>query len=166
MTSAETNGRVFVIDAETQSVVETIRAGQRAVNVAISPDGTLAYVASRDDGRVHVIDVLTDTVITALSVRDAYAVAFHPFGKSVFVSSASAPGKVTMFDVGADRATAEWDVGDMPSGSRSVRSAKALYVSNRDSDFITVINLSSQEIAETIEVGPGFGPLLRLPPVT
>jgi len=162
--SAEASGRVFVIDVETRSVAATIRAGQRALNVAISPDGTLAYVTSRDDGRVHVIDVLTNTVITALSVRDAYAVAFHPYGKSVFVTSADTPGKVTMFDVGADRATAEWDVGDMPLGLAVGPIGEALYVSNRDSDFITVISLSSQEVVGTIEVGPGFGPLVRLPP--
>ena len=39
-----------------------------------------------------------------------------------------------------------------------------LYVTNRDSNFITVISPRSPEILGTIDVGPGMGPIMLLPP--
>ena len=163
VTSAEDSGRIFVIDTETRTVVETIRAGRQLRNVAVSPDGTLAYVTSNGDGRVFIIYVLTNTVLRALSASKAYAIAFQPYGNAVFVTSGSRVGKVTMFDIATNQVLGEWRVGEFPLGITTSRGGLQIYVTNRDSDFITVIDPNREEVAGTLPVRQGLGPIVLLP---
>ncbi len=161
--TADDRGRIFVIDTETRTVVETIRAGRQLRNVAVSPDGTLAYVTSNGDGRVFIIDVLTNTVLRALKARKAYAIAFQPYGNAVFVTSESRVGKVTMFDIATNQVLGEWKVGEFPLGITTSRGGLQVYVTNRDSDFITVIDPNREEVAGTLSVRQGLGPIVLLP---
>ena len=165
VTSMEDRGKLHVLETATGLVVDTLKFGRQLVQVRVSPDGTLAYVTSNGDGRVFVIDVLTNEVIRILRVRDAYGVAFHPTGDRVFITGADVPGKVAMFSVANHRMLAEWEVGDSPLGVALDPAGRWVYVTNSDSDFITVIDPRNPEISGTIEVGPGMGPITLLPPL-
>ena len=59
---------VLVIDTATNTVVATIAVGQTPFGVAITPDGTRAYVAEANSFTVSVIDTATNTVVASIAV--------------------------------------------------------------------------------------------------
>ncbi|MFP1625859.1 YncE family protein [Streptomyces sp. 5K101] len=61
---------VSVIDAATNTVVDTITVGDTPLNVAVSPDGSRVYVTNFADDTVSVIDTATNTVIDTIPVGD------------------------------------------------------------------------------------------------
>src|SRR5262249_15558876 len=62
------NGIVSVIDTATNTVVATVPVGVRPIGVAITPDGTHAYVANSFSGAVSVIATATNTVVATVPV--------------------------------------------------------------------------------------------------
>jgi uncharacterized protein (TIGR03437 family) len=77
---------VSEIDTSTNAVVATIHVGTGPEGIAISPDGTRAYVAN-DGGAVWVLDTSNNSVVTKVNVGgDPYAVAITPDGTRVYVT--------------------------------------------------------------------------------
>jgi YVTN family beta-propeller protein len=88
---------VAVIDTATNTVLRTIRVGDFPQDVAISHDGSLAYVTAMTGTAVSVIDTATDTIIATLPVSGSTGVAISPDGNTIYVASA---GKVTIVKFG------------------------------------------------------------------
>jgi YVTN family beta-propeller protein len=79
---------VSVIATDKNRVVATISVGGDPTGVAVTPDGTRAYVIS-NGGTVSVIDTVTNSVLTTFSlvnVGGLRAVAISPDGTRVYVS--------------------------------------------------------------------------------
>ncbi len=57
---------VAVIDAATNSIVDTIPMPARPAGIALSPDGRLAYVANSGASSVSVIDTATNNVVSTI----------------------------------------------------------------------------------------------------
>ena len=68
---------VSVIDTATNTVVATIPVGVFPDGVAITPDGTRAYVVTEGPNAVSVIDTATNTVVATIPVGLA------PFGVAI-----------------------------------------------------------------------------------
>jgi YVTN family beta-propeller protein len=85
---------VSVIDTGTNTVVATIPVGPQPQAVAITPDGTRAYVpgagfTTLPGTLVSVIDISTDTVVATISVgRFPTGVAITPDGTRAYVTNA------------------------------------------------------------------------------
>ena len=62
------NNFVSVIDTATNTVVATIPVGVAPNGVAITPDGSRAYVTNDDSDSVSVIDTTTSTVVATIPV--------------------------------------------------------------------------------------------------
>jgi YVTN family beta-propeller protein len=70
---------VSVIDTATNTVVATIPLRVQPLGVAITPDGTRAYVTDGDSNTVSVIDTATNAVIATISVGlDPVGIAITP----------------------------------------------------------------------------------------
>ena len=84
-----TDHTVSVIDTATNTVITTIPVGTFPFEVAITPNGTRAYVTNNDlSGSIYVIDTATNTVIaTILAGANPYQVAFTPNGLEAYVTS-------------------------------------------------------------------------------
>ena len=163
VTSHEAPGVVHIIDTATLAVADSVRVGRLPVQVAISPDGTLAYVTNEDDNRLSVLDVWTHSVQRSVNVPSPYAVEFDPVGSRVYVTSHSNPGTVRMIDVASDEVLATWEVGMKPEFMALDAFAGRLFVTNRLSPFLSVINLLSGEVEREIAVPRGLGPLALAP---
>jgi YVTN family beta-propeller protein len=66
---------VSVIDTTTNTVIATIPVGTTPFGVAVSPDGSTAYVTNVNSNSVSVIDTASNTVRTTIA-----AVGVQPFG--------------------------------------------------------------------------------------
>ena len=163
VTGHEASGFVHILDTSLLTVAQSVRVGRMPVQVAISPDGTLAYVTNEGDNRLSVLDVWTRSVQRSLTVPSPFAVAFDPTGARVYVSSRSSPGAVRMIDVASDATLATWEVGEKPEYLRLDPFATRLFVTNRLSPFISVINLLSGEAEAPIAAPRGLGPMASIP---
>jgi len=77
---------VSVINTATNTVTATVSVGVNPVGVAITPDGTRAYVANLAAGSVSVIDTATNTVIGTVTVGLApRGIAITPDGTRAYV---------------------------------------------------------------------------------
>ena len=84
-----------VVDADPATVaVDAIPVGSLPLNVAVSPDGSVAYVVNAYDGTITVIDTVTNKEITTFTHDSAAAgdqafslLAISPDGKTMYISN-------------------------------------------------------------------------------
>ena len=77
-----------MIDTATNTVIATVPVGDYPVGVAVTPDGTRAYVTNCDADTVSVIDTATNTVIATIPVGDRPGdVAVSPDGTRAYVTN-------------------------------------------------------------------------------
>ena len=155
--------RLYVTDAEGTSVfainlaggdVQEGRSGTGPEGLALSPDGSMLWVANRDDGTVSILDPYTLALQGSLtSGRAPVRVAFTPDGNRAYVVNAG-EGSVTVFDARARARLGSVPVGLYPLGiAIDIDGTKAYVASTRD-DEISIIDLATNNVIERIPVGP------------
>src|SRR5215211_5229812 len=88
---------VSVIDVATNTVVATVPVGSTPAAVAVTPDGTFAYVI-HFNSTVSVIDSATNTVVATVPVGSgSRAIAITPDGALAYITNAS-DGTVSVID--------------------------------------------------------------------
>src|ERR1700751_3399313 len=84
-------GTVSVIDTATNTVVETIPSGQFPTGIAITSDGTRAYVVNQlvtnqGTNTVSVVDIMTNSIVATISVGlGPSQIAITPDGTRAYV---------------------------------------------------------------------------------
>ena len=114
---------VSVIDTGRNTVVATIPVGQFPNGVAITPDGTHAYVANQGDGTVSVIDTARNNVVATIPVGAG------PVGVAI---------------------TSD---GTHPSGHDDRPYQPLAYVTNLVDNTVSVIDTARNKVVATIPVG-------------
>jgi len=114
-------GTVSVIDAGTNGVIDTIRVGNNALDIAITPGGGFAYVTNFNSNSVSIIDTGTNTVVDTVTVGSGpLGIAITPDGRFAYVANrqpfnVTAPGTVSVIDTGSHTVVATIPVGDNPT---------------------------------------------------
>ena len=139
---------VSVIDIATNTVAITIPVGDRPTKVAITPDGTHAYVPQYSStGIVSVIDTSTNTVVATVAVGDhPSGVAITPDGSRAYVANTLADS-ISVIDTTTNTVVGSpVPVGD--DGSRA-------YVANHNDYIVSVIDTAANTVVESIWIGWG-----------
>ncbi|HXE90310.1 MAG TPA: YncE family protein [Terriglobales bacterium] len=165
--SVNANGTVTVIANVDNSILGTITVGNAPIAGAMSSDGARLYVLNQADQTVSVILTSTDTVAATIPVGATPSfLRFDPRLLRVYVANtgsnsvsiinadAASPNFLTVTVVpldtnlpaGAATGLAPVSIAPLPDGTR-------VYVANRDSNNVTVINASSNTVARTVAVG-------------
>ncbi len=120
-----------MVDTGTNSVLANVVVGEEPVDVAVTPDGTRAYVVNRGSNSVSVISVATLSVIADVQVgKEPSGIAIAPNGLYALVSNfgddtVSAIGTTTL------SVTANIVVGKEPEGIAIAPDARFAYVAQR-----------------------------------
>jgi YVTN family beta-propeller protein len=70
------DNKVLVVDAATNTIVDTIPVGNEPIGTAVSSNGRFVYIVNLDDETLSVINALNNTVIDTVQVGgDAFGVA-------------------------------------------------------------------------------------------
>jgi YVTN family beta-propeller protein len=174
----------WVVDpnrAVTFSRTISLPGGSYPCGVAVSADGTKAYVCLSICNTLAVVDLPTGTVSSQINVGIApWDVVLSPDGRTAYVSdwggrlpvsgdltatSAGTPvvidsrgvagsGAVSFVDLTAGVETVQVPTGLHPSALALSRDGSSLYVANANSDTVTAIDTQAEAVKETILVRP------------
>jgi len=106
---------VSVINTATKIVSTNIGVGRAPLGVAVSPDGTRAYITN-GEGTVSVINTATKTLIATVTGvgPNPYWAEVSPDGALVYVANNAASGTVTVISTATNSVTATIAVGANP----------------------------------------------------
>ncbi|MBM4719549.1 hypothetical protein GS449_14020 [Rhodococcus hoagii] len=165
-----TGTMLSVIDTATGTVTSTVEPAQQGgpqiaafTSVAVSPDGTRAYVGNYPQRAVSVIDTTANppAVIGApISVpRYPNAVAVSPDGTRAYVTSGDADGTVSVIDTAQGVVVASIPVGTNPNTVAISPDGTRVYVANSGGgQRVSVIDTTAIPPAVIANVGVGVGP--------
>lgn len=151
-------GWLYVVNDSTRSIIATLTgfggmiSGPRAL--ALEPGGGKLYVAEYGNDRVAVLDASTYAVLTRVSVGDTpralgiYSAKNH---KRLFVANRTS-NDVTIIDAKTDSVVASVAVGGAPKAIAVDTSSAYAYVTNENSDTVSVID-DTDALLATIGVG-------------
>ncbi|CAN5271506.1 hypothetical protein BH11ACT7_BH11ACT7_05340 [soil metagenome] len=145
------------VAAEYNSTIATISLDSEPYLLTVSPDGTRVYVTSAVVGTVSVIETASNTVMTTVSVADAFGVAVSPDSSRIYVTSGTS-NSVTVLD--AATLAVEATIAVIEPNSVAVSpDGKQIYVtSNYSSVAVIDTDTASPDyntVVSTIAVGDG-----------
>ena len=136
-TTSRDQNAVFFIDTSDGSTVQMGATGQQPIDVALSPDGSTAYVAN-EDGTITEIDVATGATLDTFTVGSLpISISVAPDGNTVYVANRG-DDTVSVIDLTADQIT-DIEVGLTPVAT-ALSSDGLLVVANLQGESLSVID--------------------------
>ena len=157
--------RFYIYDLVTGEKT-TLTVGMGAQDVAVSPDGRAALVASTGfvpasaAASVSVIDLLNEKVLAIVPLPPApppliaatdHAI-FSPNGKLGYIVDRGAD-RLLLLDLSSNTWTDEVAVGTAPHGVAATNDGQKIYVGNQGADTLSVIDARTFTVMATITVG-------------
>jgi YVTN family beta-propeller protein len=145
-------GRLAVVDLGAGTVIDTIAVDFGSWGIAVSPDGSRAYVVDQAFANVRVINTATRSVIATIPVgTDAWSAAVSPDGTRVFVSNSTA-NTVSVINAVSNAVIGTVSIGARPTSLAVTPDGTKVYVGNSNSSNLAVIDLPSLTVNQ-INVG-------------
>jgi YVTN family beta-propeller protein/parallel beta-helix repeat protein len=147
-------GSLTVLRATDYGVIATIPLGTNldANDVAISPDGSVAYVTQGNTNNVSVIDTAALSMIATIDVgTQPYRVAFSPDGATAYVANMLS-STISVIDTTAHGVIDTIDVGLFPTDIATVASGsrRKAYVAAWGASAVQVIDLLTNTVTASI----------------
>ena len=148
--------KVVRFDVKETTATAAIPVGRFPTDVAVSRDGSRAYVVNSLDGSVSVIDTKSNTVVDTFTLStNTRGLALSPDGQTAYVSnrgSGGDPDFVAVMDTDTGTFT-KIAVGSTPNGVAVNTPGTRAYVANGGSDNVSVIDTGAGTVVATIPVG-------------
>jgi YVTN family beta-propeller protein len=149
---------VLVIDTATNMVVATVKVGNGPRGIAVTPDGTHAYVANEFDDAITVIATATNTVLTGPGFpipvgHFPNTVAITPDGQHVYLTNYGS-NSVSVIATASNTvvATVALGLGSGPAGVAITPDGTHAYVANFGAGAVSVIATATNAVL----TGTGF----------
>jgi YVTN family beta-propeller protein len=132
-----------------------VPVGNYPYGVAVTPDGTKAYVTNEGSNNVSVIDTATENVTATVPVGNyPYEVAVSPDGTKVYVTN-DGSNTVSVIDTATNNITATVNANgfNYPYGVAVSPDGTKVYVTNDGSNNVSVIDAATENITAGVPVG-------------
>ena len=154
---ADMHGTVFVIDVKTNTVKAKINTEASILDIAVSPDGRLIYVAPLEYFDVSVIDTETNTVVDAINLtKDSLfgttssGIAFTPDGQLAYVLQMDKhEDNVSIIDVSTNKIVKTVSINESPAGIAITPDGKFAYIAGDQHDFL--LDIQTNTLVKMIE---------------
>ena len=135
------------------SVVSTVAVGDEPARLALSPDGSRAYVTNFRSGTLSVVDTATAEVVATVDVgAEPLGVVVSADGGRAYVAGSQAD-QLLLVDTVAARVIGSVGVYDVPGGVALSADGTRAYVANRYSGSVSVIDTIAQRHLGFVPVG-------------
>ena len=158
---------VRVVDVRQRAVVRTIAlaSGAQPFAVAVNDIGSVAVVAERGRAKVAFINLAQGVVLSEVAV-DPGPSSVVLTGDTALVASSDA-GTVSLLSVQQRQVLGSIPVGAAPSSIAIDPNSSLVYVANRNSGNISVIDTVRRAVVDTLQIGPNARlETVRLVPAT
>jgi YVTN family beta-propeller protein len=123
------------------------------ISVVASGDGKVLYVAEATADQIAVYNIGDGKVTSLISVAESpVGLAISADSSKLYVTSATASGKVQIVDIAAGKVTGTIAVGHTPVAVVAAPDGKTLYVCNQFNDNISVVDLRAKKQVAKISV--------------
>lgn len=148
ITSFNTDNPVVVtINTASHAIIGTVRVGAYPQGAILTPDGSQLWVTFPFGQGVYVVDTLSNTVATVVSVDQSTDVAFNSTGTTAYITSgATSPGTVQVVDTATYKVTGSYPVGIGPGDIAMSHGDQTLVVNNYEGNSVTVIDLITDTV--------------------
>jgi YVTN family beta-propeller protein len=144
---------VSVIDTATNTVISTVPVGTFPVAIAITPDGTRAYVTNYLPNTVSVINTATNAVIATIPVGvGPELVAITPDGTRAYVPNIKSD-TVSVINTTTNTVIATIPVGIFPFGAAITPDGTRAYVTNINPGTVSVIGTANNTVIANAPAG-------------
>jgi len=152
-TTEYTFGTVVKVDTVTMDIVGSVGVGGSPVDVKLSPDGLVFYVANQTRGGVSIIDPVSMTEIGFLPTgRGAHGMAISRDARVLYVTNRLA-GTISLIDFASRSVFATWVIGGSPDMLQVSPDGTQLWTGNRFANTVVVIDAASGQVVQSIAVG-------------
>lgn len=135
---------------DTGITIDTGPYGSDPWRGALNPDGSRLYVSFRSNPVVLVVDTVTHTPVTTITVGDRpHGIAFTADGATAFVANRDS-NTVSVIDTAAQTVTLTLDVGGGPTSIAAAPCLDKIYVGNISSDTLSVIDTALLTVTTVI----------------
>jgi len=153
LVSCEFDGQVIKVDTERMSILGSVRVGGLPIDIKVSPDGAVFYVANQGRHGVSVIDPVAMREIDFLPTgQGAHGFAVSRDTNSLYVANRLA-GTISTIDFASRTITQTWKVGGSPDMLVVSPDGSQLWVSNRFNGSVSAIDTSDGGVIHTIVTG-------------
>jgi YVTN family beta-propeller protein len=153
--SCEFSGQVVKVDTEAMEVVGRVNVGSMPIDVKMSPDGTVLYVANQGRHGVSLVDPATMTEIGFLRTgTGAHGLNVSRDAATLFVSNRM-EGTISVIDFATRSVRETWRVGGSPDMIQVSADGTQLWTSNRFHGSVSVIDTRTGKVIATIPTGAG-----------
>jgi YVTN family beta-propeller protein len=153
--SCEFSGDLVHIDLRQRTVIASVHVGGQPIDVKLSPDGSVFYVANQQRDGVSVIDARTleerRFIPTGGGTHGLYP---SRDARWLYVTNRTA-GTVSVLDFATGDVHDTWQVGGSPDMGGVTADGTQLWLSGRYDRAVYVIDTSSGAVLHTIKVGAG-----------
>jgi len=151
--SCEFDGTVVKVAVKTMRVMGTIHVGGLPVDVKLSPNGRVFFVANQGLGGVSVVDPVSMTVRGFIPTGSgAHGMAISRDTTKLYVTNRLA-GTISVIDFSRRRVVHTWNVGGSPDMVQVTPDGSRIWVSNRYGTTVEAISTAGGHVIRRIEVG-------------
>jgi YVTN family beta-propeller protein len=155
LASSEWGGTVTKVDTQEMKITGEVQVGGNPVDVKLSPDGSLFYVANQgaEYGGVQVIDPKTMKVIKYIPTgRGAHGLYVSRDAKSLYVANRLS-GTISVIDFASRKVVETWNVGGSPDMFQLSPDGTQLWYADRYNGTVSVVDTRTGELMRRIVVG-------------
>ena len=155
LASSEWSGMVTKVDTQKMKITGQLELGGNPVDVKLSPDGKVFYVANQGEGYggVHVIDARSMKQLKFIPTgAGAHGLYVSRDAKSLYVANRLA-GTISVIDFASRKVVATWKVGGSPDMFQLSPDGTQLWYADRYNGTVSVVDTRSGELIRRITVG-------------
>ena len=155
LASSEWGGVVTKVDTSKMKITGSVEVGGNPVDVKLSPDGSVFYVANQNKrfGGVHVIDAETMTELKFIPTgAGAHGLYVSRDAKSLYVANRLA-GTISVIDFASRKVRETWEVGGSPDMFQLSPDGTQLWYADRYNSTVSVVDTRTGKLIERIGVG-------------
>jgi YVTN family beta-propeller protein len=151
--STEYAGEVVKVSVPERKVVGAVHVGGSPIDVKLSPDGSVFYVANQVRGGVSVVDPVHMREVRFIRTgAGAHGFCISRDASELYVSNRLA-GTISVLNFASGRVERTWHVGGSPDMMQVSADGAELWVSNRYDGTVSVIATRNGRVVRTIRVG-------------